>query len=78
MTRQLLVELPEELAANAESEAKRLARPLDALVQEALVDYLGWHAIEEVRAANTDLDETGAARLAYSELDQLRAERATR
>jgi hypothetical protein len=76
MTRQLLLELPEELAANAEKQAKRLARPVEALVQEALVDYLGWRAVEETRAASTELREADAERLAYAELDQLRDERA--
>jgi predicted transcriptional regulator len=76
MSRQLLIELPDDVAANAESEAKRLARSVDAVVEEALVDYLGWRAVEEARAANTDLDASGAEQLAYEELGQLRAERA--
>ncbi len=77
MTRQLLVELPEELAANAETEAKRLSRPVDAVVQEALVEYLGWRAVEQIRDANADLDEASADRLVRSELEQVRAERTT-
>lgn len=77
MNRQLLVELPEELAANAETEAKRLARPIDAVVQEALVEYLGWRAVEQIRAANADLGEASADHLVRSELEQVRAERST-
>jgi hypothetical protein len=76
MTRQLLVELPDEVAVNAENEAKRSSRPVGTVVQEALVEYLGWRAVEQVRVGNTDLDETEADRLAYAQLAQLRAEQA--
>jgi predicted DNA-binding protein len=76
MTRQLLIELPEELATSVENEAKRVSQPVAALVKDALVEYLGWRAIDEVRAANRDLDAEAAERMAYAELDQVRAERA--
>ncbi len=77
MTRQLLVELPEELAANAETEAKRRSRSVDAVVQEALVEYLGWRAVEQIRDVDAALNEASADRLVRSEPEQVRAARTT-
>ena len=73
--RHLTVELPEELVVGAESEAVRSSRPLREVVQEALVEYLGWRAVERARSANTDLDEAETLRSAYAELREVRAQR---
>ena len=75
MGRQLTVELPEDLVVGAESEADRSSRPLGEVIQEALVEYLGWRAVERTRSANTDLDEAETLRSAYVELREVRAQR---
>jgi hypothetical protein len=77
VTRRVTIELPEEIADQAEAEAGRSHVSVDDIVRNALVDHLGWKAIEATRNRNADLDDESSMRMAREELRALRAGRKT-
>jgi hypothetical protein len=76
MTRKLTIEVSEEVAAGAEAEAERSGTDVATVVERALVKDLGFRAIERIQE-RFDLDEEAAMKLAYEELDAVRAARRT-
>jgi hypothetical protein len=73
VTRKLTIDLPEELAAGAEAEAKRGATDMVTVVEHALVGDLGL-GIKPPIQERFHLDEQAAMKLAYEELRATRNE----
>ncbi len=70
----MTIELPDEVVAGAEAEAKRSGTDVATVVERALVRDLGFRAIERIQE-RFDLDEEAAMKLAYEELRAVRKER---
>jgi hypothetical protein len=75
MAQKLTVEVSDEVAAGVQAEAERRGTDVGGVVNEALVEHLGWQAVARIREQNADLDDEAALSLAYEELGAVRAQR---